>query len=164
MYTVQTIVAICSIVLQKKLTVQKKTDGGCPKHVPNYPILSQHFGRVCGWRYGWHRGISSCFHVPRDHASPAANQQLPPQRCEAHSHLASRVQRWRAAPRARFERGDWLIAGSRELAVRTGSVQTVHPARKLADGKYHCISDHSMLMATVDIHHNGTTTVATQSN
>jgi len=50
-------------------------------------------------------------------------------------------------PRARFERGDWLVAGG-AIASKEDSIKTVHPFRKLPDNKYECISDHSMIEFT----------------
>jgi hypothetical protein len=56
------------------------------------------------------------------------------------------------APRARFERGDWLVArGGSSFAVRNETVKTTHPFIKTSDGKYECISDHSMIEFTADI-------------
>jgi len=47
-------------------------------------------------------------------------------------------------PRARFERGDWLLARG-NLTILNTTVQTIHPYRKTPDGKYECVSDHSII-------------------
>ena len=47
-------------------------------------------------------------------------------------------------PRAKFERGDWLMAKG-GLEIVNNTVKTIHPYRKTADDKYECISDHSII-------------------
>lgn len=54
-------------------------------------------------------------------------------------------------PQARFERGDWLLAGGSSVAkIVPDSVQTKHVSRQLPDGTHHCLSDHSMLLLKVE--------------
>ena len=58
-------------------------------------------------------------------------------------------------PFARFERGDWLIArngnhtpGSDMIQILNNTVKTVHPYKRLPNGRYDCVSDHSIIMFT----------------
>jgi hypothetical protein len=53
-------------------------------------------------------------------------------------------------PRARFERGDWLVAKGMNVTQHS-SVQTIHPFKRLPDGKYDCISDHSIILFSAEL-------------
>ena len=53
-------------------------------------------------------------------------------------------------PRARFERGDWLVAKGK-LNIVHNTVQTIPPYQKTEDGKYNCISDHSIISLKAEL-------------
>lgn len=50
-----------------------------------------------------------------------------------------------SAPKARFERGDWLIARGGGANLTVSNPKTIHAATRNQQGKFECLSDHSII-------------------
>lgn len=62
-------------------------------------------------------------------------------------------------PHAKFSRGDWLLARGPgfPLAEQETVLSVLYPYKKLAEGKYDCISDHAMIAMETDFVYSSAT-------